>query len=160
VEKIENRIIIKIRRIVRSINIESKKIQRSYGVSVPQVLCLNFIKDQPNFQSNQKEIKNYLNLNASTVTGIVNRLERNGYVARLPKSGDKRVSNITLTVEGQKLLNNLPPLLQEELLSKLMNLPASEVMQIEDTLDKLINILDIHSVDASPVLITDEKISE
>jgi hypothetical protein len=41
-----------------------------------------------------------------------------------------------------------------------MNLPASEVMQIEDTLDKLINILDIHSVDASPVLITDEKISE
>jgi DNA-binding MarR family transcriptional regulator len=121
---------------------------------------LNFIKDQPNFQSNQKEIKNYLNLNASTVTGIVNRLERNGYVARLPKSGDKRVSNITLTVEGQKLLNNLPPLLQEELLSKLMNLPASEVMQIEDTLDKLINILDIHSVDASPVLITDEKISE
>lgn len=159
-EKIENRIIIKIRRIVRSINIESKKIQRSYGVSVPQVLCLNFIKDQPNFQSNQKEIKNYLNLNASTVTGIVNRLERNGYVARLPKSGDKRVSNITLTVEGQKLLNNLPPLLQEELLSKLMNLPASEVMQIEDTLDKLINILDIHSVDASPVLITDEKISE
>jgi DNA-binding MarR family transcriptional regulator len=160
VEKTENRIIIKIRRIVRSINIESKKIQRSYGVSVPQVLCLNFIKDQPNFQSNQKEIKNYLNLNASTVTGIVNRLERNGYVARLPKSGDKRVSNITLTVEGQKLLNNLPPLLQEELLSKLMNLPASEVMQIEDTLDKLINILDIHSVDASPVLITDEKISE
>lgn len=159
-EKTENRIIIKIRRIVRSINIESKKIQRSYGVSVPQVLCLNFIKDQPNFQSNQKEIKNYLNLNASTVTGIVNRLERNGYVARLPKSGDKRVSNITLTVEGQKLLNNLPPLLQEELLSKLMNLPASEVMQIEDTLDKLINILDIHSVDASPVLITDEKISE
>lgn len=159
-EKIENRIIIKIRRIVRSINIESKKIQRSYGVSVPQVLCLNFIKDQPNFQSNQKEIKNYLNLNASTVTGIVNRLERNGYVARLPKSGDKRVSNITLTVKGQKLLNNLPPLLQEELLSKLMNLPASEVMQIEDTLDKLINILDIHSVDASPVLITDEKISE
>jgi DNA-binding MarR family transcriptional regulator len=160
VEKTENRIIIKIRRIVRSINIESKKIQRSYGVSVPQVLCLNFIKDQPNFQSNQKEIKNYLNLNASTVTGIVNRLERNGYVARLPKSGDKRVSNITLTVKGQKLLNNLPPLLQEELLSKLMNLPASEVMQIEDTLDKLINILDIHSVDASPVLITDEKISE
>ncbi|MDZ7777296.1 MAG: MarR family transcriptional regulator [Bacteroidales bacterium] len=95
--KIDNEIIIKIRQIVRSINLESKKIQKEYGVSIPQVLCLSYIRDAPNFQTTQKNIRNYLNLNASTVTGIINRLEKKGYIARLPKLGDKRITSITLT---------------------------------------------------------------
>ncbi len=33
-------ILIQIRRIVRSINLESKKIQKDFSVSIPQILCL------------------------------------------------------------------------------------------------------------------------
>jgi len=158
VANIDNEIIIKIRQIVRSINLESKKIQKEHGVSIPQVLCLNYIKEAPNFQTTQKNIRNYLNLNASTVTGIINRLENNGYIARLPKLGDKRITSITLTGKGQRLLNELPPLLQDQLTEKLNKLPSDRAENVRTGLDELINILNIKDVDASPVLTAEDKI--
>src|SRR6056297_3703570 len=98
-------ILIKVRKIVRSINLESKKIQKEYGVSIPQVLCLNYLQKAEGFQATQGEIRKFLNLNSSTVSGIIDRLERKGYVARLPRSGDKRVVNITLTSGGEEHLS-------------------------------------------------------
>lgn len=157
---IDNEIIIKIRQIVRSINLESKKIQKEYGVSIPQVLCLNYIREAPNFQTTQKNIRTYLNLNASTVTGIINRLEKKGYIARLPKLGDKRITSITLTSAGQKLLDKLPPLLQDQLSEKLNKLPMERVDSVRIGLDELINILNIKDLDASPVLTAEEKIHQ
>jgi len=148
------------RQIVRSINLESKKIQKQYGVSIPQVLCLNFIKENSNYQSTQREIRNYLNLNASTITGIINRLEKKGLIARLPKLGDKRVSNIALTADGQRLLEKLPPLLQDKLTEQLNELPYEKVNRIEKALNDLIDLLNIKDLDASPVLTIEEKISD
>ena len=96
-------ILIKIRKIVRSIDIESKKIQKEYGVSIPQVLCLSFLHESSNYQSTQGEIRKFLNLNPSTVSGIINRLEKKGYLARLPKSGDKRVTSMLLLQVREKV---------------------------------------------------------
>ena len=156
---IDNEVIIKIRQIVRSINLESKKIQKEYGVSIPQVLCLSYIREAPNFQTTQKNIRSYLNLNASTVTGIINRLEKKGYIARLPKLGDRRITSITLTGAGQKLLDRLPPLMQEQLMQKISELPPEKVNHINSGLDELINLLNIKGVDASPVLTTEDRIN-
>lgn len=145
-------ILIKIRKIVRSINLESKKIQKEYGVSIPQVLCLNYLHEAPNFQVTQGELKQFLNLNSSTVSGIVNRLEKKGLLARLPKSGDKRKVNIALTSAGDELIGSMPSLLHEQLSDKLNTLNASELMRIEESLDVLVRLLDIQSVEASPVI--------
>lgn len=145
-------ILIQIRKIVRSINLESKKIQKEYGVSIPQVLCLNYLHDAPNFQATQGELKRFLNLNSSTISGIVNRLEIKGLVARLPKSGDKRMVNIGLTSAGDDLIASMPSLLHEQLSDKLQTLKATELKQIEESLDVLVQLLDIQSVDASPVI--------
>ncbi len=156
---IDNEVIIKIRQIVRSINLESKKIQKEYGVSIPQVLCLSYIRESPNFQTTQKNIRNYLNLNASTVTGIINRLEKKGYIARLPKLGDRRITSITLTGAGQRLLDRLPPLMQEQLIEKISELPQEKVNHINSGLDELINLLNIKGLDASPVLTIEDRIN-
>lgn len=145
-------ILIQIRKIVRSIDIESKKIQKEYGVSIPQVLCLSFLYKSPYYQSTQGEIRKYLNLNPSTVSGIIDRLEKKGLLARLPKQGDKRVVNITLTSAGDKLLNSLPSLLHEQLSEKLQALNKSELTKIQEGLDKLIDLLSISGVDASPLI--------
>ena len=145
-------ILIQIRRIVRSVDIESKKIQKEYGVSIPQALCLSFLLESPDYQSTQGEIKKFLNLNSSTVSGIINRLEKKGLLARLPKSGDKRVVNITLTSAGDKLLNNMPSLLHEQLSEKLQKLEESELIKVEESLNTLIKLLDIEQVEASPLI--------
>lgn len=151
-------ILVKIRKIVRSINLESKKIQKVYAVSIPQILCLNFLYKSPNFQSTQNEIRKFLNLNSSTVSGIINRLEKKGLVARLPKSGDKRVVNIALTSSGDNLLNKVPSLLHEQLSRKLHNLTNEELKQIEESLNMLIYLLEIEEVEASPLIAIDDNI--
>jgi len=145
-------ILIKIRKIVRSIDIESKKIQKEHGVSIPQVLCLNFLNNSPNYQATQGEIRKFLNLNPSTVSGIIDRLEKKGYLARLPKSGDKRVVNIALTSAGDKLLKTIPSLLHVQLSEKLKKLNDAELIKVEEGLNTLVRILEIEAIEASPMI--------
>ncbi|HPI68233.1 MAG TPA: MarR family transcriptional regulator [Bacteroidales bacterium] len=153
-------ILIKIRKIVRSVDIESKKIQKEYGVSIPQVLCLNFLHKSPNYQSTQAEIKNFLNLNSSTVSGIINRLEKKGLLARLPKYGDRRVVNIALTSAGDRLLGTIPSLLHEQLSEKLQKLDDSEIKRVEDSLDTLVTLLEIEHIKASPLITLDGDLED
>jgi len=153
-------ILIKIRRIVRSVDIESKKIQKEYGVSIPQVLCLSFLHKSSNYQATQGEIREFLNLNSSTVSGIINRLEKKGLLARLPKSGDKRVVNIALTSAGDKLFGTIPSLLHEQLSEKLQKLEQSELNKVEDSLETLVKLLDIEQVEASPLITMDIDIED
>ena len=153
-------VLITIRKIVRSINLESKKIQKEYGVSIPQVLCLNYLHASPNYQSTQGEIRHFLNLNSSTTSGIIDRLETKGFLARLPKQGDKRVVNIALTSKGANLLKNVPPLLHEQLSAKLKLLPEAKLTQIQEGLQILIALLDIGGIDASPMITNEDLIDE
>ncbi len=153
-------ILIKIRKIVRSINLESKKIQKEYGVSIPQVLCLNYLYRSSNYQSTQGKIRRFLNLNSSTISGIINRLEKKGLLAKLPKQGDKRVVNIVLTSAGAKLLQKIPELLHEQLSQKLEKLSQPQFNEIERGLDALVNLLDLQGVGASPLLTIDDTIDD
>lgn len=145
---------------MRSINLESKKIEKGYGVSIPQVLCLHFLHDSPNYQATQGEIRKFLNLNSSTVSGIINRLEKKGFLARLPKSGDKRAVNIALTSSGDQLLGSIPSLLHEQLSEKLTHLAEPELKRVEEGLNTLVNLLDIESLEASPMLAMDDTLED
>jgi len=151
-------ILIKIRKIVRSVNIESKKIQREHGLSIPQLLCLEYLRRSEGFQSTQKNIRDYLNLNSSTVTGIIKRLEKKGCIARLPKKDDKRTTYIVLTSKGSELLGETPSLLHDRLSKHLENISGKQQKEINDALDLIIKYLDINNVDASPVITVDENI--
>lgn len=153
-------ILIKIRRIVRSVDIESKKIQNEYGVTIPQVLCISFLHESLNYQATQGEIRNFLNLNSSTVSGIINRLEKKGLLARLPKSGDKRVVNISLTSAGDKLYRTIPSLLHEQLSEKLQKLDQSELDKVEESLETIVRLLEIGQVKASPLITLESDLED
>ena len=72
-------IMISIRKIVRAINLESKRIEKDYGLSIPQLLTLKFLEEKTEYKSPMKDLKEHLSLNASTVSGIVARLESKGF---------------------------------------------------------------------------------
>jgi DNA-binding MarR family transcriptional regulator len=150
-------ILIKIRKIVRSLNIESKKIQKEYGVSIPQVLCLNFLHNSDNYQATQAEIRKFLNLNPSTISGIINRLENKGLVARLPRSGDKRKVTIFITSKGDRLIKRIPSLLDDRLSNKLVKFDDKTLQHLLESLELLVNILEINDLDAfSPIIDSEE----
>jgi len=151
-------VLIKIRKIVRSINLESKKIQKEYGVSIPQILCLNYLNQSENYRANQGEIRKFLHLNSSTVSGIINRLELKGLVARLPATGDKRTVVISLTTKGDKLLEKIPSLLHEQLSDKLKKLNSDELKNLENSLELLVGLLDIEALEASPMITIEDHL--
>lgn len=151
-------ILVMIRRIVRALSIESKTIEKEYGLSIPQFLCLGHLEKSPGYQITQKQLKPLLNLNSSTVTGIINRLEKRGFVARLPKSGDKRVTHIVLTASGIKLLEEAPNVLHDRLTRKLDSLSDDQKKMVFESLQIITSAMEIKDMDAAPVLMSDTSI--
>jgi DNA-binding MarR family transcriptional regulator len=145
-------ILIRIRQIVRSVNLETKRIQKEHGISIPQLLCLNFLSDRKNFQASHKEIKDFLQLNASTVTGIISRLVEKGLIARLPKQQDRRIGLIILTAKGAELLKKTPEPLHEQLSIKLRQLSPQKIQKLQESFDTINEFLNIEKVDAAPII--------
>ena len=149
-------ILIKLRKIVRSVNLESKRVEKEQGVSIPQLLCLQFLAEQEDYRTNAAKLKTFLNLNASTVSGIVKRLEKKGLVAKLPKASDKRVTLISLTSSGMQLIKSAPITFQEKLSKKLQALPPEKLKTIVDGIDILTSIMEVDEIDASPIITSEE----
>lgn len=151
-------IIIKIRKIVRSINLESKRIQKDFGISIPQLLCLDKLRNSRSYQATHSEIMQFLSLNSSTVSGIINRLETKGFVARIPSQDDKRVTYVALTSKGLRLLENAPNILHDKLADYLEKLPEQKKMMMVEVLDMIISSMQIENVEASPVLTIEDPL--
>lgn len=145
-------ILTRIRQIIRSVNLESKRIEKEYGISIPQLLSLNFLNEKEAFQASHKEIKDFLQLNASTVTGIIGRLEKKGLVARLPKREDKRVGLITITAKGAELLKKAPEPLHEQVSLKLKKLSPNALHDLQNAFDTIIDFLNIQEINAAPII--------
>jgi len=145
-------IIVSVRKIVRSLNLESKALQKDFGLSIPQLLCLSYLEAQPSFKTTHKELMNFLSLNSSTITGIISRLEKRGYVAKLSNSNDRRLKSIILTASGKKLLDETPNVLHERLSKKLDVLSEKQINTIKNSLDIIISAMNIDNIDATPLL--------
>jgi DNA-binding MarR family transcriptional regulator len=136
-------ILIKIRQIMRTINQESKRIEKDFGVSIPQVLCLRYLKNRSDFRATQNDLRIFLNLNASSMHGIIERMEGKGLIARLPKAGDKRKVHISLTSKGDKLVASIPPTLHDRLAKNLEKQDQATLEQLQHHLHLLSNLMEI-----------------
>lgn len=151
-------ILINIRKILRSINLESKRIQKEHGISIPQYLCLHYLNNQHEYKATATDIRSQLNLNASTVSGIIARLEAKGYVAKLPNQGDRRSTYIFLTALGEKIVLSIPDLLHQKLSRKLGTLPKDDLKMVQDALSLLVQFMEVENIDAAPLLTPEEQI--
>lgn len=143
---------------MRSINLESKRVDKELGVSIPQLLCLQFLAEQEDYETNASKLKSFLNLNASTITGIISRLEKKNLVVKLPKSTDKRITLISLTAKGITLIQNAPVTFQQKLSEKLQALPPEKLETIITGIDLLAELMEVDEIDASPIITSEEFI--
>ena len=80
----------------------------------------------------------------STVTGIIDRMEREGLVERRRSEDDRRVIHITLTKKGQRLAGEIPvePVqIFRQILSELSPRDASELSRILNRLARRVREL-------------------
>lgn len=151
-------IIVSIRKIVRSLNLESKAIQKDFGLSITQLLCLGHLQSSPEYRSTHRDLMELLSLNSSTVSGILNRLEKRGYIARVSSEFDKRTKSITLTASGIKLLEETPNVLHDRLADRLDGLTLPDKEMVQKSLNIIISAMDIKGMEASPLLTPEEPI--
>lgn len=149
-----------IRKIIRSVDIDSKRIEKEFGVSIPQLLTLQFLDSQEDFRATSTQIKNHLELNASTVTGIINRLLSKGLIVKTPNPNDGRGYFIVLTAKGGYLLKKSPVTLQETVSKKIESLSAEEINTLYKGVGLLINLLEAENVDAAPLISSCEDLSK
>ena len=95
-------------------------------------------------------------MNASTVSGIISRLESKGLVAKSQKANDKRAIYIILTAKGAELLHKSPSTLQEKLSKRLKKLTKAQIEELDRNIELLTLIMDVEDMDAAPLLTIDE----
>jgi DNA-binding MarR family transcriptional regulator len=136
-----NELLIPLRKIMRSVHLDSKKLLKECGLTTPQLLALKFLQTATNYQTTQLELRKHLALNSSTVTGIVSRLIKKGLIAKLPAREDKRATQLCLTANGLKAIKEAPPQTQDKLAKGIEQLTENEKVQIKSSLLKLTEIL-------------------
>ena len=153
-------IMISVRKIVRAINLESKRVEKNFGISIPQLLTLKYLKEKPDYKSTMRNLREFLSLNASTVTGIISRLETKGYIARLPDPSDKRSTPIVLTSKGDDLIKKTNLSLHERISKNLEAINENEYQAILGSFQTIINFLNIDDLDASPIITGGSEIAD
>ncbi|UII25278.1 MarR family transcriptional regulator [Fulvivirga maritima] len=123
---------------------------------MPQLLTLKYLQRQEGCKATHGQISKYLNLNNSTVTGIVNRLTLKGLLSKEQDVKDKRIVYALLTEQGKMTLSGTPQLMHDELTAKLSNLTPKKLQQIEQAFQLVIEVIGIQDIEPNPLYGTDD----
>jgi DNA-binding MarR family transcriptional regulator len=118
---------------------ELRREARAVGVSPEQVSLLVAIKYSPGI--GVRELAARERVTPPALTKHVDRLERDGLVARTPSPGDRRRVGLSLTDEGQRLLRRVRSRRTAWLASRLRALDAKELAAVEAAIEPLLRLL-------------------
>jgi DNA-binding MarR family transcriptional regulator len=146
------RILQSLRKIIRAVDMYSKKIADEHDITAPQLVCLLAIVEEET--STTKALAQRIHLSPSTVVGILDRLEKKGLVKRLRDTVDRRVVNVVATDKGRALADHAPSPLQDGLARSLKRLPEMEQATIALSLERIVELMEAGDIDAAPFLET------
>lgn len=81
----------------------AKDLQRKHGIGLSEYRALQLLTDAPNSELRMQELANQLGLNQSSVTRLVERMERNDYTIRDACPNDKRGVYTVITKRGRQI---------------------------------------------------------
>ncbi len=144
------RILKSIRRIIRAVDLHSRKLSIQYKITTPQLVCLLAIGEHE--PSKSSDLAKAVSLSSATVIGILDRLESKELIRRERSTTDRRVVNIWATPQGHALIQNAPSPLQDMLAESIEGLPSSEQTSIAETFERVVSLMEIQNLDAAPIL--------
>jgi DNA-binding MarR family transcriptional regulator len=150
---VSDKVLVNLRRIIQAIDLHSRQLVRHYGITAPQLIILKQIHD--NQAITVSEVARQVSLKQTTVTDILNRLEKRGLIQREKDIGDRRRVLVRETDAGKRLLDAAPPPLQETFLEKFGSLEEWQQHMILSSLQLLGTLMtDDETVTAAPILST------
>ena len=152
------RVLMSLRRIIRAVDIYSHKLNNDFKITAPQLICLYSISQKNGLTLSA--LAREVNLGISTVNGIVDRLESKDYLTRTRSETDRRRVTLCITKQGQDFAKTAPALLQDRLADSLRKLPNLEQATIALSLERVVELMEVAQLDASPNLMPGATISE
>ena len=143
-------VLIALRRVIRATDLHSKQLAKTTGLTAPQMLLLQTIRDKGEVTIG--EIAHDMSLSQATVTTILDRLEKRGLVYRERSRDDKRKVHAYLTDAALSALKDAPIPLQDHFSRQFSNLQQWEQSMIISSLQRVAQMMDAQHIDASPVL--------
>ncbi len=133
------RIIHALRRLMRALEINSRRLAAETGVTSAQLSCMKMLdlKDV----DTATEVARRVHLSPSTVVGILDRLEDRNYLTRQRDGRDRRVVRVNLTDEGRTLVRNTPHPVRNLLELQRNGLSEADATSIADSLERLVGVL-------------------
>ena len=103
------------------------KAAAAHDLSITQLRLLAILRDR---EPGMLELARHLGLGKSSASGLIDRAERRGLVARAAAPADGRGVRVSLTAAGQRLTEQLEGKLVAELRALLAPVPAGERAQL------------------------------
>jgi DNA-binding MarR family transcriptional regulator len=141
-----------LRRIMRALDLHSHSLSAKHKITAPQLACLLAVQEGEPVSASV--IAREVHLSPSTVVGILDRLEAKNLVRRERSATDRRVVHVWLTEAGRELIARAPSPLQDRLTQAMDELPEEELVAMAESLERIVEIMEIHHIDAAPILIT------
>ncbi|MCB0338653.1 MAG: MarR family transcriptional regulator [Bdellovibrionales bacterium] len=144
------RILQSIRRIIRAVELHSRKLSLEHQITAPQLVSL--IEVVENGPMKASELAKRVFLSSSTVVGILDRLEEKQLVSRKRDEVDRRVVHVTATDIGRDLVKIAPSPLQDRFFTALQRLPDLEQVAIALSLERVVELMEAQDLQAAPIL--------
>ncbi|WP_027409513.1 MarR family winged helix-turn-helix transcriptional regulator [Anoxybacteroides tepidamans] len=114
---------------------KGREILTHYPITPPQFVALQWLLEEGDMTIG--ELSNKMYLACSTTTDLVDRMEKNGLVARVRDQNDRRVVRIHLLKEGERIIEEVIKKRQHDLAQVLESFSAEEIAFLEKSLKKL-----------------------
>jgi DNA-binding MarR family transcriptional regulator len=146
-QKAIGEIIQSFRKILRTIDHFSGELKKQYNITGPQAGTLKIIAQ--NGPISLTDVCGRTFRHITTVGGIVDRLERDGYVIKERDTRDRRKVLLAATGKGKRLASSAPFAGPVRAMNALERLPTKEIVQIRESLETLVRILGEEMRDAT-----------
>ncbi len=134
------KIIFALRKIMQHMDNHSRRLNKHYGLTVPQILSLYEIHEKN--MITLSELSKNIYLSTSTLVGVIDRLEEKGLVQRIRDVKDRRNIFISISEKGKEFVCSSPYLLHNRLDDNLKTLGLDVQIELERSLDVLVNLLE------------------
>jgi MarR family transcriptional regulator, lower aerobic nicotinate degradation pathway regulator len=106
-----------------------------HGVSIIQTRLLGVLRDR---EPGMNELAALLDLDKSSVTGLVDRAEQRGLVERVPSPLDRRAVLVRLTTQGRSLVSEVGARFEADVSALLDLVPQREAAALSRVISRLL----------------------
>lgn len=135
--KLDDVIFYSIDRAIRTYRQYSQKLikARGFEITIDQWLVMKALLENPGIR--QQQLAELVFKDNASITRIIELLVQNGYLHREVHSSDRRMTNLTVTQKGMKMLQDLQPLIMENRRKALENIDDRMIAQAKKMLDQI-----------------------